>query len=259
MSSQLHDPGKGRRSEPVPSDLVRPRYAPGLVLEDRDLTVGVDYARTLARLLFRSLLGCGVVAGLRVTVKTGDELSVTVDPGLALDGCGDPIQLVRPVTVTLSRADDVLAGRGNSRDAPKHPQLWVVLCGDEESYARRELVADADDLEGAAEPTRIRGTAQVAVLFERPKCLCPHVPPPTERTPAAAEPALDGGCGAGCDCGCCVLLARLEWSEGKEWRAIHEGERRFIRPMLVPDPVKGVPEPAAADASPRNSTSGTRR
>lgn len=254
MSSQLHDPVQGRWAKPVASDLIRPRYAPGLVLEDRDLTVGVDYARTLVRLLFRSLIGCGVVSGLRVTVKTGDELSVTVDPGLALDGCGDPIQLVRAVTVTLSRTDDVLAGGGTSPTAPIRSVLWVVLCGGEESYAPRALVADADDLEGAAEPTRIRGTARVAVLFKRPECLCAF-------SAAADDLKPDGGCGAGCDCGCCVLLARLEWSEkSKEWRAIHEGERRFLRPMLSPDPIKAVPEPAAAaDAGARNRTSGAQR
>jgi len=238
MSSQLHDLGEGKWAGPVASDLVRPRYAPGLVLEDIDLTAGVDYMRTLTRLLFRSLLGCGVVSGLKVTVTAGDELAVSVDPGLALDGCGDPIQLVKPVTVTLPRTDEVLAGTDAAKTAPKRRALWVVLCGGEESYAKRELVSDAGDLD-AAEPTRIRGTAQVAVLFKRPKCLCASVPPAAEGSPAAvaaSDPAPDGGCGAGCDCGCCVLLARLEWSAAG-WRAIHEGERRFVRPVPA-DPIK---------------------
>lgn len=241
MSSQMHDAANGRRAEPVASDLVRPRYAPGLVLEDIDLTATVDYMRTLSRLLFRSLIGCGVVCGLRVTVKAGDELAVTVDPGIALDGFGDPIQLVKPVTVTLPRTDDVLPQRGAAGTAPRHRTLWVTLSGGEESYAKRELVCDADDLDGAAEPTRIRGTAQVAVLFERPECLCAFVEPAADEGSAAAasgDYTPDGGCG--------VLLARLEWAESTKWRAIHEGERRFLRPVLGPDPIKDrKPEDAA--------------
>lgn len=236
MSSPLPEAAKGRRARPVAGDLVRPRYAPGLVLEAADLTAAVDHSRTLSRMLLRSLIGCGVVSGLRVSVKSDDELAVTVDPGLALDGCGDPIQLAKPVTIVLARSDDVLARRDSERSAPKHRELWVTLCGGEESYARRELVCDADDLEGAAEPTRLRSTAEVAVLFERPKCLCAYTD--QAATDAAADRPPDGGCGAGCDCGCCVLLARLEWSEAKQWRAIHEGERRFLRPMFAPDPIK---------------------
>jgi hypothetical protein len=255
MNSQLHNLGEGRRAEPVANDLVRPRYAPGLVLEDTDLTAAVDYMRTLTRLLLRSLIGCGVVCGLRVTVKTDGELAVTVDPGLALDGCGDPIQLVKPVTVTLPRTDGVLAERGAAGTAPAPRELWVVLCGGEQSYAKRELVIDADDLDGAAELTRIRGTAQVAVLFKRPKCLCAYVAPAADEGPAAAGASGDYIPDGGCDCGCCVLLARLEWPDSaKEWRAVHEGERRFLRPMLGRDPLK---DRESGNAAEQPGTAGT--
>jgi len=73
--------------------LERPRYSPGLILEDSDLTAAVDYTRALNRLLFRSLFGCGVVCGLTVSIGTDCGLQVTVAPGLALDGCGDPLHL----------------------------------------------------------------------------------------------------------------------------------------------------------------------
>ena len=46
--------------------LVRPRFTPGLLLLDEDLTAEVDYTRELSRLLFRNLSGCGVVCGLTV-------------------------------------------------------------------------------------------------------------------------------------------------------------------------------------------------
>ena len=95
-----------------------PRYSPGLILEDSDLTAAVDYTRALNRLLFRSLFGCGVVCGLTVSVGTDCGLQVTVAPGLALDGCGDPLHLAGPVTLELGRREGVLppaGGRGPAR------------------------------------------------------------------------------------------------------------------------------------------------
>src|SRR3954470_3565801 len=96
-----------RHTKTVAGLLERPRYSPGLILQDADLTSAVDYTRELSRLLFRSLFGCGVVCGLRVTVDTDCDLEVTVAPGLALDGCGDPVQLTSPVTTTLGERDGV--------------------------------------------------------------------------------------------------------------------------------------------------------
>ena len=84
------------------STLVRPRYSPGLLLRDDDLTAGVDYTRDLSRLLFRSLFGCGVVCGLTVSWKENcGKLVVTVDAGVALTCSGDPIYVPKPVSVTL--------------------------------------------------------------------------------------------------------------------------------------------------------------
>jgi hypothetical protein len=93
--------------------LERPRYSPGLILEDSDLTAAVDYTRALNRLLFRSLFGCGVVCGLTVSVGTDCGLQVTVAPGLALDGCGDPLHLAGPVTLELGRREGVLPPQGS--------------------------------------------------------------------------------------------------------------------------------------------------
>jgi hypothetical protein len=86
--------------------LVRPRFTPGLLLLDEDLTAGVDYTRELSRLLFRNLFGCGVICGLTVTGKeaTGRCLTVDVNCGLALDCVGDPVQVRQPQSLTIMAA-----------------------------------------------------------------------------------------------------------------------------------------------------------
>ena len=93
----------GQDSQTVAAILERPRYSPGLILEDSDLTSAVDYTQALSRLLFRNLFGCGVICGLTVKIDTDCGLNVTVSPGLALDGCGDPLQLPGPVTIAYDK------------------------------------------------------------------------------------------------------------------------------------------------------------
>ena len=108
----------GQDSQTVAAILERPRYSPGLILEDSDLTAAVDYTRGLSRLLFRNLFGCGVICGLTVKIDTDCGLNVTVSPGLALDGCGLES---RPLAMLdLYGADYVQAAPG-----PRQPELLV--------------------------------------------------------------------------------------------------------------------------------------
>src|SRR3569832_982652 len=123
----------GENSQTVAATLERPRYSPGLILEDSDLTAAVDYTRSLSRLLFRNLFGCGVICGLTVKVDEECGLNVTVSPGLALDGCGDPQQLPSPVTIAFDKrkAEQI------RKDAKP---FWVILCGKEKLCLLRSLV-----------------------------------------------------------------------------------------------------------------------
>jgi hypothetical protein len=241
MSSQARNQAGDRKlSQCVPGDLVRPRYSPGLILEDSDLTAAVEHGRDLSRLLFRTLFGCGVVCGLRVGVETKPELAVSVAPGLALNGCGDPIQLSRSVTIGLESQPDLLADRKEGGTGPSTKDLWVVLRAGERLEAPRELVCDADEIDIHRQPTRIRATAGVAILFAEPKCLCRFRAAAAEEDlkipDEAVDWAPDGGCGQDCDGDCPVLLARLHWKQG--WHAIHAGERRYLRPTFEPDPLQ---------------------
>jgi hypothetical protein len=246
-------------SQTVTGLLERPRYSPGLILEDGDLTAAVDYGRSLSRLLFRNLFGCGVVCGLVVRAEKECGLQIRVEPGLALDGCGDPIEVPGTVTIALDRAKvDALESQWKNNDKDPPPEFWVVLCGKEKMCKPRSLVCDADEFDGATQPTRIRALAEVSLSSTPPQCVCgcqqpPHTPPLPPQSDAQmkevechdghknrAECAPDCGCGTACSCGCCVLLGRVvayKKADGTvDWRAMSRGYRRFIRPAMLPDP-----------------------
>lgn len=243
----------GQYSQTVAAVLERPRYSPGLILEDSDLTSAVDYTQALSRLLFRNLFGCGVICGLTVEIDTDCGLNVTVLPGLALDGCGDPVQLPGPVTIAFDKEKAKQISKGGSA-------FWVTLCGKEKLCQPRALVCEADDYDGVTQATRIRAMSEVSISFEEPECICrvpkagPDAPPPppAEGAPACAE---DCGCGTACDCGCCLLLASASFGDGK-WTLQHEGVRRLVRPAMVADrdpnalpPAPPLPQKVQAEPS----------
>jgi hypothetical protein len=102
------------------STLERPTYSAGLLLEDSDLTAGVDYTRDLSRLLFRSLFGCGVICGLELTPTLecdGRALHIKVGKGLALDCEGNPIELPKEALVKYDKDCE-----------PFKSHLWVAVC-----------------------------------------------------------------------------------------------------------------------------------
>lgn len=145
------------------ASLVRPCFSPGLLLRDDDLRQGVDYTRDLSRLLFRSLFGCGVVCGLNVvpTFKCG-KLVVTVQPGVALDCCGDPIQVQEPAQICIDAScDEKLPG-----------QLCVAVRRTEKCCAPRSAICSDDDDEATAVCTRERDGYEIRIAAECPSCAC---------------------------------------------------------------------------------------
>jgi hypothetical protein len=162
--------------------LVWPRFTPGLLLLDEDLTAGVDYTRELSRLLFRNLFGCGVICGLTVTGQeaTGRCLTVAVDCGLALDCIGDPVQVRQPKSLTImATCEKTLPG-----------EVWVALRRCEHECMPRELACPPEAGGQSSAKTRAIDCYEIAVLDHRPAkaCGCPGVvttpgtggqPPPT--------------------------------------------------------------------------------
>lgn len=148
--------------------LIRPTYAPGLLLEDDDLTAGVSYTRGLTQLLFRSLFGCGVICGYTINPKficNGRKLEVKVSAGVGLDGLGNPLELRRAITVEFDP---------DCADWPT--SLWVTACYFETPCRPREL-ACGDDSDGHPSFTRIVSGVRIELHPTRPGCACSCEPP----------------------------------------------------------------------------------
>ncbi|MEH2530765.1 hypothetical protein V1277_002858 [Bradyrhizobium sp. AZCC 1588] len=155
---------KLKSSLKVSGSLIWPRFAPGIVLLDEDLTESIRYTRNLSRLLFRSLFGCGVICGFKVTARVEcGNLNVTVAPGVALDCHGDPIEMCKPQTL-------------GSECAEKLPEdLWIAIRrSGEHSCAPRDVVCVPEDGSSAHEPTRSKDCFEIKLFEEPPEgaCMC---------------------------------------------------------------------------------------
>lgn len=242
------------------STLVRPRYSPGLLLRDDDLKVGVDYTRDLSRLLFQSLFGCGVVCGLEVSAEPQcGKLVVSVKSGVALSGIGDPIYVPQDTSVIV----DPTCGK----DIP--PKIWVILCRTDKCCAPRSTVCGCEEEDSPSVCTREQEGFEIRLVKAQPDdcaCMCEEQPLPqpggTSDGPPNAAPSqcwcadpcacLKPHYAGECNCKCCdvdcVVLAVLADSSsdpnaGKAaansanpWITNHS-VRRFVRPMLMRDPV----------------------
>lgn len=227
-----------RCTQKTPSTLVRPQYSPGLLLNDDDLTLAVDYTRSLNRLLFRSLLGSGVIAGLVVKhMPDSDKLKlfVTVEPGMALDPHGDPLHLIAPATIVVEP----------TCGSKLPPQLWVLARRYDRQCLPRGAVCSPENDDAASAYTRLQDGVEIGVYSELPPCVnyCTPLTPKSAPVPAPAanqcnKQHYDGIYNAGhADDGHrdWLVLAQLNKNDDNEWSADHS-VRRFIRPALIADP-----------------------
>src|SRR5512140_3603791 len=121
------------------TDIQFPLFSPGQMLQHDDLTALADYTRMLMQLMLKSFFGCGVVCGLCVkAVFQCNKLAVTVDPGVAVDCCGNLIHVTKPTTVTIDPDCDLAS-------LQKYGQLWVVLREYEKGCAPRAASCPSDD------------------------------------------------------------------------------------------------------------------
>lgn len=241
------------------SKLARARFGPGMLLHHDDLEQLNIYTRELSRLMFRSLFGCGVICGLvvRTDPKCG-KLYVTVEAGLALDCCGDPVHVPQALRILVDE----------NCDPDISTPLWVVLCGTEKCCAPRTSMCASDEDEAPSVCTRERDGFEIRILREPPECVCRCLgreDTEDNKTPLLLDtdckcvnPELKcykahyaGKCGCNCpdcsDCDCeCILLARLEKvedgdNENPDWTVDHS-VRRFVRPVLMRDPQVEIEE-----------------
>jgi hypothetical protein len=157
-------------NNPIPakagmSSLVRAKFGPGMLLQHDDLELVSAYTRDLSRLLFRSLFGCGVVCGLKVTViptETG-AIDIKIHPGVALDKKGDPIEVSSEETFTI---------HPRCLDRPTDP-MWVVLDGTTKCCGPRMSLCDSDDDEPVSAFTKVRYGYEIRLETSKPaECDC---------------------------------------------------------------------------------------
>jgi hypothetical protein len=243
------------------SAVERPRFSPGLLLEAQDLNASVDYTREMMRLMLKSLFGCGVVCGLKVSSELScndQHVTVVVEPGFALDCDGNLIHVPRPQSLTYK-----------TECKPLPPHICVVLKYTEQCTRPRDVSCSSED---DSERVHTR-SAQGFVIQLLPYCppgVCgcgefaePEAPDSsrggggccqnrgkTQATASEASTAAKGfgaGCACyeahnrgdcGCDCGCgAVFLASLvlgSAGEGNGQLYTLSGEqRRQVRPVLT--------------------------
>ena len=160
------------------TSLVRPKYSPGLLLQDDDLTTAVSYTRNLSRLLFRTLFGCGVLCGLKVEVPSVDKcgkLRTCIGGGVALSCAGDPVEVLGPQEIVIDSCETELPCA-----------LWFAVRHTETCCVPRTAQCPPDEGEPPCNYTRDRDGFEIRVFAERPPCSCgcarlgPEPPPPVE-------------------------------------------------------------------------------
>ncbi len=89
-----------------PQCLVQPRFFCGQLLTDQDLTALLDWAKGKFQ-LDRHIHGWGVSCGLQVRCDPEQAGGVIIEPGYAVDGCGNDIVLCEPAPLSLSDACEI--------------------------------------------------------------------------------------------------------------------------------------------------------
>jgi hypothetical protein len=173
----------------VAQGIVRPRFFAGQLLTEDDLQLLSDYVGQKNRLHNRHLFGAGVVCGLEVTCDPCGDGRVIVQPGYALDCCGNDLTLSCPQVVDLNalvrklRKDDCvdpcpepkqLKGQTNGNGDTDQPKpnfrfcLYIRYC-EQPSDPVTPYSTGEDCVQVGCEPTRIRE----GVSFEL-RCVDPH-------------------------------------------------------------------------------------
>jgi hypothetical protein len=250
MSDQLHQHHSVRGQ----SQLVRPHYSQGLMLQDDDLTQAVDYARDLNKLVLHKLLGCGVVCGLEVRLHNdGCKVWISVASGLALDGSGQPIEVAEPQTIELGKKCEDLS-----------TERWILIRRQEQSCMPRGLACNPEDDAHATVYTRVRDGYEIRLVDKDGRagaCGC-EVPQKGQDNDSARNACFARRLGGDCDCGCGSAWVVLGYfanikadkdtdpAKAKDGLSADHRVRKFIRPALESDPLWPKPERTSPTADP---------
>jgi hypothetical protein len=170
---------------------VRPRFFAGQLLTEEDLQALAEYVTAKNRLHNRHLMGSGVVCGLQATCQPCGGGKIVVQPGYALDccgndivlecakeldvnamvrdlrrsmlggyDCGDPCAKEKSATPTGDQQSSVGAGEGNNSSSEqkkesRHYCLYVRYC-EQEADPVAPYATDEPCGQVACEPSRLR-------------------------------------------------------------------------------------------------------
>lgn len=175
----------------------RVHFFTGQLLTPDDLQAEQDYHRRM-RYLHNRLLGHGVVDGL--DVSAGDDSTVVVSPGLAIDPCGREIVVVEEVRIPVPAATSSDASLDVVATWAEEPDGYVASLGvdaEEPSFTRwlerpdLALVPTGESPEDAVLLARLTLTAEATH--------CDHSPRRTWPARTQVAPAPSDGTGATSD------------------------------------------------------------
>lgn len=135
--------------------LTRTRFYNGMLLTAEHLRAEQTYHRESLKRLTRNLFGSGIVCGLTVTTQPRG-LCLTVSPGVALDCCGNLIEVCNCTTVDLSklckdRYGSECLSRSDTHDEVKPITKYLVLRYDEKLTDPEQVFTPGDECKPAGD------------------------------------------------------------------------------------------------------------
>lgn len=156
--------------------IERPRFFCGQLLTDKDLDAAQRYVIEKNRLHNRYLVGKGVVCGLVVRCEPCDSGSVVVEPGYAIDCCGNDVVVCDPEPFDVAKYIEECFGpqkpdcdppirtrRPRCDEGPKEYCL-VLSYAEELSQKATALVRDKGCQESRCEFSRVRETFRLDLV-----------------------------------------------------------------------------------------------
>lgn len=202
----------------------------GMVVTAEDLRIAMHYPVELLQTLVRGYFGCGVVCGLGVKPESEKDPTycVKIEPGVALDCHGHPLQLCEAEKIDLTPDPCV-------RQWPK--RVCIAIRRDTLSEVARDDDETCGGGKSQAKYRREREGVRIKVFPDHsdslPKTLCKRNEPPLQGFPTQEQECK---CIKACsECACCgeawVLLACVDLDREKCTVKVDESARKYVRPI----------------------------
>ena len=157
---------------------IRTRFYNGMLLTDKHLGDEQQYHREKLKSVNRHLFGAGIVCGLKVNApKVG--LCIKIDPGVALDCCGNLIEVCKCITLDLSKLCKEKYGQSCIATAESTPGIItknLVLTYAETESDPEPVLTPAADCRSAGEKTECQKSkvkeGYCIELWDEDKCPC---------------------------------------------------------------------------------------